>query len=342
MLASDMDDYKSLLKYTCFLILGVISVILCMTASKDWSTYNDHLFGYYSVHTSWNDMFRSVSFFREPLYFFSAKFFGELIGFPVFIGVTTIILLMVKLHFLSKMIDNVWVGCFLYVSLYLFLFESTQLRVAYATTFIFIAFYFLQQGKFGRSALMVLLASQLHLTSLVFLVIFPIYLVPRCYYFVMGVFAISPLFVALKISIYYLIFQFASVFTDKYQLYEIEKDLQQQNSTGMFLYFIGFFYLVIGSSSYFLRKRLQTDRFDGTIAALAMLGVIAMCLLHDHVAVAARFGELLMVSLVLLLSWLFFQFNDRGVRVGQFAIIVTSLCYGAARFLYLFPSLVHG
>lgn len=71
-----------------------------------------------------------------------------------------------------------------------------------------------------------------------------------------------------------------------------------------------------------------------------MIGVVAMCVLHDHVAVAARFGELFMICLVPLLSWLFLYFEEHQMKYHKYALATTFSLYGVARFAYLYPSLV--
>ncbi|AEF99623.1 EpsG family protein [Methylomonas methanica] len=331
---------RILLKYLSFLGLGVIAAVLCQTASKDWWTYSSHLYGYYSVHSSWEEMWQSFSVLKEPLYFFPAKFFGELLSFSVFIAITTVTLLVVKLHFLTKIVDNVWAACFFYGSLYLFLFEGTVLRTAFATALIFPAFYCLQKTNVTGSLFLVVLATQIHLTSIVFFLMYPLYFCRRINWLVFVFFAISPFLVLMNFSIYDMLFQVVNVFTDKYQIYAIEKDLTQQNSTGLFFFFIGFFYLIILILVYFLRVSLLTDPFKLMLLSLSMLGVIAMCILHDHVAVAARFGELLLICVVPLLSWLLLYFNEHNMKYYQRALILTFCSYGIARFVYLFPSLI--
>ncbi|MCK9607878.1 MAG: EpsG family protein [Methylomonas sp.] len=331
---------RNFLKYLSFLGLGIIAAVLCQTASKDWWTYSSHLYGYYSVHSSWQEMWQSFSFLKEPLYFFSAKFFGELLSFSAFIAITTIALLMIKLNFLTKIVDDVWVTCFFYGSLYLFLFEGTVLRTAFATALIFPAFYYLQKGNIISSLILVVLATQIHLTTIVFFLMYPLYFYRRFNWLVFAVFAISPFLVLINFSIYDMLFQLVNMFTDKYQVYAIEKDLTQQNSTGLFFFFVVFFYVIILILLYFLRTSLLTDPLKLTLLSFSMLGVAAMCLLHDHVAVAARFGELFLICLVPLLSWLFLYFKENNMKYYQYILTATFCSYGLARFVYLFPSLV--
>lgn len=144
----------------------------------------------------------------------------------------------------------------------------------------------------------------------------------------------------MNFSLYDLLFHVVNMVTDKYQIYAIEKDLTKQNSTGLFFFFIGFFYFIVFILLYFLRGLLLTDPFKLTLLSLSMLGVAAMCLLYDHVAVAARFGELLLICLVPLLGWLSLFFKENSMKYYRYALTITFLGYGVARFVYLFPSLI--
>jgi uncharacterized membrane protein len=214
------------------------------------------------------------------------------------------------------------------------------IRVAYATACIIPAFYFLNKKKFLLSLVLTLIASQLHLTASVFLLMYPIYLLPILSRLIASVFLISPLVIFFDLSFYDMLFNFVGIFTDKYQVYLYEKNLDNQNSTGLFLYFIGFFYLLIIGVFNFLRDSLLEDPFKRVLLSLSMLGVISMSLLNDHVAVAACFGELFLISIVPLLCWLLIYFKENNMKRIQYFTLATFSCYGIARFIYLFPSLI--
>ena len=325
-------------KYLVFIGLGFIAITLCHTPSKDWTGY----INWFNRDTilSWQEMWTSSSFFTERLYFFSEKFFGELIGFPLFIALTTLVLFTVKLNYLGKIVENIWLGCFFYTCLYLFLFEATVLRVAFATALVVPAFYYLREQRFIISVLLILLATQIQLTSIVFLLIYPLYFIRRLNVVVFCVFLIAPIVVISHFSVFDSLVSITNLFTVKYQNYKFSAYMDHSNTTGLYFYFVGFFYLLIFVLLYFLRNSWLNDPFKQTLLSLAMLAVIAMCLFHDHVAVGARFGELLLISLVPLLSWLYLYFKDQGNKWASYGLLIMFSGYGLARFIYLFPSLI--
>ena len=108
-------------KYILFSILGLIAVYLCQSASKDWSNYQ-WLFSI-DNQKSWTQMLSEFSIFKEPAYFVLSKLGGEVIGFSLFMGIITIITLVIKLNYLSKIVDSVPAACFFYFCLYFFLFK---------------------------------------------------------------------------------------------------------------------------------------------------------------------------------------------------------------------------
>lgn len=325
-------------KYLVFIGLGFIAISLCQIASKDWTNY----IKWFNRDTilSWQVMWESSSFFTERLYFFSEKFFGELIGFSLFIALTTLVLLTVKLNYLVKIVGHIGLACFFYSCLYLFLFEATVLRVAFATALVIPAFYYLREQRFIISVWLILLATQIQLTSIVFLLIYPLYFIRRLNVLIFAVFVISPIVVITRFSVFDGLVSITNLFTDKYQIYNVIDYIGHQNTTGLYFYFIGFFYLLIFALLYFLRDSWLNDPFKQTLLSLAMLAVILMCFFHDHVAVGARLGELLLISLVPLLSWLYLYFKDQGNKWARYGLLMMFSGYGMARFIYLFPSLI--
>ncbi|HCO01204.1 MULTISPECIES: EpsG family protein [unclassified Methylophaga] len=323
-------------KYILFFILGLIAVYLCQSASKDWSNYQ-WLFSI-DNQKSWTQMLSEFSIFKEPAYFVLSKLGGEVIGFSLFMGIVTIITLVIKLNYLSKIVDSVPAACFFYFCLYFFLFDTTVLRVAYATALVIPAFYFLQHKRISLSFLLVGLASQIHLTTIAFMIIYPLYWVRQLNFVVLGIFILSPILIWIDFSAFDWLIRFSMIFTDKYQFYARPELLQQQNSTGLYFYFIGFYYLLVAGIYFYLRDEILTDPFKSVMASIAMLGVIIMCLLHDNVAVGARLGELFLISTVLLLSWVYLNARAKQQLLIQISMIVVFSSYAVARFFYLFPN----
>jgi len=326
-------------KKIAFLLLGSIAVYLCMNFSKDW-LYYQFLFNQKYGVKSWTEMFDLMTPFTEALYFMPAKAVGELIGFSLFVLFTTLILLLFKLNYLSKIVGNTLIATFFYVCLYLFLFEGTVLRVTYSTAFIIAAMYYLKNDRLFFSILLFLIATQIHLTSFVFILMYPLFFFRRLNWLILVLFLLSPMAIILEMSAFELIVNMSKLLTDKYTFYAREKFVLKQNSSGLYYYFIGFFYTVTIATGYYLKQQIIIDPFKRMIFSLAMIGVTSMCLFYDHVAVGARLGELLLITMVILLSWLHLEFKEKGLNNHSAFIIVIFIFYGLARFVYLFPTLV--
>ena len=319
-----------------YLVLGVIAYLLCIKYSKDWV----HYLWWYGIldRTSWQDWFAMTSLMREPIYNFSAKLIGEWLTFPVFVCLATISLLFLKLRYLSKIVENPYVGTFFYVSLYLLLFEGTVLRVAYATAFVIPGLYFLQQKKYWLSALFIMTAGLVHFSAFVYVFAFLIYFARPMGNLILWAFIAAPLLAIFDYSILSLFRDSIATINPRYLLY-LDQKVIVQNSTGLYFYFITFFALTLLAIEFFLRSLLRSDRFALTLQRLAMLGVILMCALHDHVAVGARLGEMLLLPIVVLLSWLYLYFDQNRSALLKWALVTGFMAYMLARSIYLYPSL---
>lgn len=330
---SRKQDFYANLSY---MGLGVFAYLLCINYSKDWI---DYLWWYGILEgTSWSDWLASTNLMREPVYNFFAKLLGMWLTFPVFVLLATVSLLFVKLRYLSKIVGNPYIGAFFYTSLYLLLFEGTVLRVAYAAAFIIPGLYSLQQERFGLSAFLLMSASLVHFSAIVYLIAFLIYFVRPLGNLIFWAFITAPLLVIFDYSILPLFRDSIEMINPRYLLY-LEQKVVAQNSTGLYFYFIAFFALTLFAIEFFLRSMLRTDRFARTLQRLAMLGIILMCAFHDHVAVGARLGEILLLPIVVLLSWLYLHFVQNRSWLLKLGLVTGSLAYMLARGVYLYPSL---
>lgn len=273
---------------------------------------------------------------REPLYKWLSKGVGQLIGFDGFVFLATVSLLFIKLHFFGKIVGNFLVTTFFYGCLYLLLFEGTAIRVGYAVALIIPALYFLKTQKCSYAFLLIILASQIHLSALIFLIIFPLYYSRRLNSIVFFLFLLAPLFIVFDVSVFTAFKQAIGTINPRYLQYD-EAKLVNQNSTGLYVYFIAFFAMVLMAIHVYLKEQIQIDRFTAMLQSVTLSGVIFMCMLHDHVAVGARLGELLLIPIVILLSWLYVQFSERRMYFHQFGLMSLFLAYFMARLLYLYP-----
>lgn len=330
--------YADWMIHLIYLTLGMLAYVLCINYSKDWIHYQ----WWYGLldRISWHNWLMTTSLTREPVYNFSAKLFGGSLSFPVFVGLATVSLLFLKLRYLAKIVGNPYVATLFYASLYLFLFEGTVLRVAYATACIIPGLYFLQQKRYWLSLAWICLAGLVHFTVVIYLTIFLIYYAKPIQKLVFWMFVLAPLLIIFDYSALSLFRDLITMINPRYLLY-LDQKILIQNTTGLYFYFIGFFGLVLLAIEFFLAPLLKSDRFALALQRMAMLGVALMCAFHDYVAVGARLGELLLLPLVILLSWLYLQFDDRGNVCLRWALIIGFTLYMIARVLYLYPGLWH-
>jgi hypothetical protein len=319
-----------------YLALATIAYTLCIKYSKDWAYY---LWWFGEVdRVSWQTWFTSTSVMREPLYNFLAKLIGGNLSFPVFVAMATFPLLFLKLRYLAKIVGNPYIAMFFYATLYLLLFEGTILRVAYATACIVPGLYFLQQRRYWVSLMWICLAGLIHVTAFVYLAIFLLYFNRTLNKLVFATFLLAPLLIIFDYSVLGLFRDSIAAINPRYLLY-LDQKVVGQNSTGLYFYFIAFFSLLLLGIESLLGALLRSDQFALTLQRLAMLGVICMCAFHDYVAVGARFGEILLLPIVILLSWVFLRFDEQKHTGLKLAMIVGFTMYMLARAVYLYPRL---
>lgn len=320
-----------------YLLAGVAAYIICVRFSKDWV----HYLWWFDLlqNKTWSVFWQELSIFREPFYNFPVKILSPYIGFSGVILIATVSLTWIKLRTLSKIVSDKYVGMFFYICLYWLLLEGTQLRVAYATIFVILSFFYLQNQRYMLSLLMIAIASQIHFTAILFSTVFILYFLKPAASLTLGLFLLSPILVIFEISTYSWLEKAITLINPRYLLYGSEK-INGQNSTGLYIYFIAFFWALLMLIEWQL-KSLHTDRFKLALQRLAMTGVIFMCAFHDHVALGARLGELLLLPIVILLSWLYLEWDRVNNRLALNLLTTLFLAYFIARFIYLFPSITH-
>lgn len=325
-------------QYLTYVLLGFVAAILCLTVSKDWMHYQ---FLYeVTLKKEWAEL---LSLFKEPLYFLSIKIAGPIIGFSSLTAISIIFFIFVKLYFLNKLTETPWwISCFFYVCLYLFLLDSTVIRLAFAVGLIYASMYYLKSQNYLVSIILFILATQLHLTTIVFALMYFLYFFRTLNLIVFILFLISPLVLFFDIKFFDILLYLSGLMTDKYQFYTRNEIVLNQNSTGLYFYFIALFYITVSTLYLFLKKEFLQDPFKQAMFSLSALGVMLMSLLHTHVVIGARLGELLLISIVPILSWFYCWLALRQLHWLKYLLILIALFYALARFVYLFPSLLFG
>jgi hypothetical protein len=319
-----------------YLLTGITAYIFCVQLSKDWKHYKWWI-GQLEKK-SWLTVLQDLSIVREPLYNLPVKYLSSHIGFATVIFIATISLTWVKLQTLEKIVPAKYVSMFFYLCIYWLLLEGTQLRLAYATTFIMVSFYYLQNQRYWLSLVMILIASQIQFTAIFFSFVFVLYFAKPASTLTFAVFLLAPLVIVFNVSTYAWLEQAISLVNPRYLLYGSEK-IKGQNSTGLYLYFIEFFWVILLLIEWQLKSLLQ-NTFKLALQRLAMTGVVFMCIFHDHVALGARLGELLLFPIVILLGWLYLEWNRTKNYVAANLLTAVFLLYFTARFIYLAPNVI--
>lgn len=324
-----------------YIVLGCIVFFLSIHFSQDWIWYVVN-FKIKIANVDWLVFLTNINVFQEPLYTFSAKVFGQAVGYSAFIFLATVTLLTLKLHYLGKLTSSLYIGAFFYTCFYLFLLEGTAIRAAYAVAFIMMALYYIKESRFFVAFFLIILASQIHFTALAFLIIFPLHFFKSLNFLVPIIFVLSPLFIALDIPILDIIKQVAGMINPRYLAYFNQSKLLNQNSTGLFFYFIAFFWITLAFVFYYLKESIRGDKFIQTVFLITLCGVVAMCVFNDYVALAARFGELLLFPIVILLTQLYMHFHSNKMHIHLVVLIFLSFMYFSARVVYLYPTIFTG
>lgn len=334
-----MKKFSINYQYVLFIALGLMAFSLNVLASRDWYAYLKQFRRL--TEQSWSSVFNSFSLFEESLFYFSAKFWGEFIGFPLFIALATTLLLSVKLHFLQKLTSRPWIAVYFYLCAYLFLFEGTVLRVAYATALIIPALYFLSREQYWQSLALWFLATQIHFSAGIFLLAFALFILSyRGFLVLVFCFVLSPLLIVAEYSFSEQLINLVARFRQDYASYARQVITDNQNSSGMFFYYVSFYYGLILLCLCLLLKRFKEGRTLRMLAGLCMTAVIIMSSLYDHVVVAARLGELLLVVSPLMFAEALESWPYKGKKLITVALVGGFALFAVARFVYLYPSLL--
>lgn len=314
--------------------LGVLASVLSVNFSKDLHSYT--VMFDETVAKSWIDIFEEASFFKENLFKLMFYTLGHGLSYAATVTLMTVFFLTIKLKYLEKVTGDFYLGTFFYLCFYLLIFEGTVLRAAFALSLVVVAIYYLKQEQFLKSLCCIILGSQLHLSAIIFLLLFPMYLIPGSLRIVCFVFFLAPLFYIFDFSVFSKTIDFFSLINPKYLTYTNRDLIAAQNSTGLYFPYIGFFSLLLGYFYFRLRERILSDRFIRSMFLMAMTGIILMWVFYDHIAVGARLGELLLFPIVILLATVEMSSKEKNLLMERAILYASSSAYFVARFCYLY------
>lgn len=326
---------KANLPFIIYIGLAALASILSVNYSKDLHSYS--VMFDETVAKSWIDIFEEASLFKENLFKLMFYTLGQGLSYAATVTLMTVFFLTTKLKYLEKVTGDFYLGTFFYLCFYLLILEGTVMRAAFALTLVVVAIYYLKQQQFLKSLCCIILGSQLHLSAILFLLLFPMYLVPGAARIVWVMFFTAPLFYILDFSVFSKTIDFVSLINPKYLLTYTDRNLiAAQNSTGLYFPYIGFFSLLLGYIYFRLKAQILSDSFVRSIFLIAMTGIILMWMFYDHIAVGARLGELLLFPIVILLVMVEISIKEKNFLMERAILYASSSAYFVARFWYLY------
>jgi hypothetical protein len=311
------------------LSLALISVNYSIDIPNYYKIFNDYQdLDIAFLITNWS--FTSELFFALPI-----ALFGQSFNYNELIGSITIFSVFIKIKYLYAFDRNLK-HCLLYIIMYSLLFDATLVRTGFATTLIIISLFFFKEKKMISSFFFILWASQLHLTAILYLIIFPIYKSEKLKKLIHYIFLISPLAYILNTPLSDYLFLATQIITDKYLEYNSEGYIEMQNNTGLYIPFATIFYLILIFLYINTKKAIFESKFLSTIYSICALGSTYMWLFFDRVAPATRLGEIMLFPITILISEAV-ENNTNNARILNF--FAFSLLLSRVYYLFIKPNL---
>ena len=156
-----------ILVFFCALFFYAISVILFLGFGRDTENYRN--------------FYESLSVFDESNFiwiepgFLLIAYLLKAISFPFesFIAFFLLVIVSFKVSLICKVSRNAFVSVMYYLSWFLLLHDSTQIRLAAAVTFLMLSLIALSKGHYGRYLALVCAGTLFHYSALLFLFILP-------------------------------------------------------------------------------------------------------------------------------------------------------------------------
>ncbi len=253
---------------------------------------------------------------RDPIYYISLKLTSGIVGVYSFnlIAVTVFI---IKMFFLSKLVDKKTIAFFTYFSLSFILHDLTQLRLSMAMMFVFAFMYFYMiRKKIYSSLLMLVFATLSHFQGLLaapFLLIYG----SRLHWWVFWI----PLIIALTHYFNFFGF-FAFFFTTLIPLQSIFVDRYLDSAADQ--YFFAEFFIthwilltcLMLSTGLFQNNRFALWGITGVIAS-----TLSIMLFSSVAAMAVRLNEFYLVFLFLLMGYI----DSKRSKFLPFILLIGSI-----------------
>lgn len=301
-------DISFLLSY---LILFIFRGFREDTVGGDLVTYKEAYT--YLTELNWNLLLVSnVAGYETGYAIYDAVLNKISSDFHLEIFVTAIITTFCLLRFVYDNSKNAGLSLFIYIAMYYYGSTFNNERQSIAIGLLMLSVVYIKRRSLKKFIICVLLATTFHTTSLSFLIIYPLYVVPinKKYW----LFAISGFISAFLLSKKVLSFLINGIYADKYG----DKDLM---AGGGYVYFAILLILLLATLVFMKRSQIQNP--DRRIWIHMLVIGAAMQILSFEMGYFYRAVILFSVSMIFLIPEILNCMNDRSLaQFGKFVVII--------------------
>lgn len=312
-----------LLSWVLLLILSIFCALRGNRVDRDYLNY----------YNLWYiDLQPLAYYFTEPFskiiftysYTFSIPFYIVMLVFCIFS-------LIPKFIIVNKLQASMPVFLCLYVGYFYWQHDFTQVRVASALGFIFIAFYFWAKRKIGKTAIFLFIAALFHTSALIASVMFILNTNKKSIPLYVGLMFFSFALAIVHLDLIFIIKQLVKFIPllNKYMFYfSVEWGAQEINIfnvTNLSLMFLLCFssYYIYSSESLMRAKGIKYEALVGSLK-LSLLGLSAIPAFASLPVASFRVSQILLIFVCITLSLLYKSFN----LSSRLIILVLSFLYG--------------
>jgi hypothetical protein len=325
-------------KYLALLLIAIVLSALSVSFSGDCLQY----IGIFNLDKglSFSELLAKYSYTKEPLFHVVLKALSFIAPARPSLFILVFCSILIKFIYLHK-INKFNFALMFYILFFATLFDGTLIRAGIATTLVVYSFYMLIQKKHVAMVLALVIATQVHLSSIIFLLLMPIYFYFPIRKLVAYVFYLSPCVLILHIDLSAILIGIFSKANHRYL--EYSSLTTNQNSSGLYYFYSWFMF---GLVIYISRKLIQINKlsmnnglqepFIELCNVITLVGVSVLFLLHTNVAIASRISDLLLLPIVFTLSHVFNVNKVTGKTLENKLLLSMLIAYGLVGFIKVF------
>ena len=317
-------------------MFGILFAWVVLTAVNlhwlidDWYSYS------FSINASQDFLTRifTIDYARDPAYFLVQASLAGLLNFQMFFGLLIFACLALKF---SALLQVNSMPTILDVAPYLlvlgFLHEGIQMRIAIALSIALWAIVYFAKNQRGLALCILAFASAFHISASAFFIVFLLlYLYERFGRAVLIVGVIATAILAYTTFVSDLLIWVGVATNARFLVYSQGIAFENQNSTGLFLYFVLFMIFLTAFVWYFYRS--ATEVWKNLYRLALTSGLLAIAILQVfrfNVVVSSRLADLLLLPVLLVLGATLTQLKNEK-RYWPLALMLLALIfYCAAR-----------